>query len=90
MKHFDYFAPTEIIFGAGRVTEAGALTARYGKKAMLVTIPKPAALPLSTWYPCAEGRVRLPSSIPWAPRTAKAVFRALRPGAPKTPLASRS
>ena len=53
-------------------------------------IPKPAALPLSTWYPCAEGRVRLPSSIPWAPRTAKAVFRALRPGAPKTPLASRS
>lgn len=48
------------------------------------------ALPLSTWYPCAEGRVRLPSSIPWAPRTAKAVLRALRPGAPKTPLASRS
>ena len=37
MKHFDYFAPTEIIFGAGRVTEAGALAARYGKKAMLVT-----------------------------------------------------
>ena len=31
MKHFDYFAPTEIIFGAGRVTEAGALAARYGK-----------------------------------------------------------
>ena len=39
MKHFDYFAPTEIIFGAGRVTEAGALAARYGKKAMLVTVP---------------------------------------------------
>lgn len=32
MKHFDYFAPTEIIFGAGRVTEAGALAARYGKR----------------------------------------------------------
>ena len=31
MKHFDYFAPTEIIFGTGRVTEAGALAARYGK-----------------------------------------------------------
>ena len=40
MKHFDYFAPTEIIFGAGRVTEAGALAARYGKKAMLVTVPE--------------------------------------------------
>ena len=40
MKHIDYFAPTEIIFGAGRVTEAGALAARYGKKAMLVTVPE--------------------------------------------------
>ena len=40
MKHFDYFAPTEIIFGAGRVTEAVALAARYGKKAMLVTVPE--------------------------------------------------
>ena len=40
MKHFDYFAPTEIIFGAGCVTEAGALAARYGKKAMLVTVPE--------------------------------------------------
>ena len=39
MKHFDYFAPTEIIFGAGRVTEAGALTARYGKKAMTQVWP---------------------------------------------------
>ena len=40
MKHFDYFAPTEIIFGAGRVTEGGGPCCRYGKKAMLVTVPE--------------------------------------------------
>lgn len=32
MKHFDYFAPTEIIFGAGRVTEAGPLLPAMGKR----------------------------------------------------------
>ncbi len=31
MKHFDYFAPTEIIFGRPR-HRAGALAARYGKR----------------------------------------------------------
>ena len=40
MKNFNYFAPTEIVFGAGRVTEVGAVAARYGKKAMLVTVPE--------------------------------------------------
>lgn len=39
MKAFDYFAPTQILFGAGRVSEVGEVTARYGKKAMLVTEP---------------------------------------------------
>lgn len=40
MKQFNYFAPTEIVFGAGRVTEIGEIAARYGKKAMLVTVPE--------------------------------------------------
>lgn len=40
MKNFNYFAPTEIVFGAGRVAEVGAIAARYGKKAMLVTVPE--------------------------------------------------
>ena len=40
MKHFDYYAPTEIVFGTGRVAEVGAITARYGQKAMLVTVPE--------------------------------------------------
>lgn len=40
MKSFSYYAPTEIVFGAGRVKEIGEVTARYGKKAMLVTVPE--------------------------------------------------
>ena len=40
MKAFSYYAPTEIVFGAGRVNEVGEITARYGKKAMLVTVPE--------------------------------------------------
>jgi alcohol dehydrogenase class IV len=47
MKSFNYFAPTEIVFGAGRVDEIGALAARFGKKALLVTVPEfPAIAPL--------------------------------------------
>jgi alcohol dehydrogenase class IV len=37
MKHFTYFAPTEIIFGWGCLKEIGGLAARYGKKALVVT-----------------------------------------------------
>ena len=37
MKQFDYFAPTEIFFGVGRIAEIGEITAQYGKKALLVT-----------------------------------------------------
>lgn len=40
MKAFNYFAPTEIIFGCGRVKEIGPIAARYGKKALLVTVPE--------------------------------------------------
>ncbi len=37
MKAFDYYQPTEIIFGAGRVKEVGRITARFGKACLLVT-----------------------------------------------------
>ncbi|MDR0399430.1 MAG: iron-containing alcohol dehydrogenase [Treponema sp.] len=37
MKHFSYFAPTEIVFGWGCLKEIGALAARYGRKALVVT-----------------------------------------------------
>ena len=40
MKAFDYYIPTEILFGCGRASEIGALTARYGKTALLVTVPE--------------------------------------------------
>ena len=37
MKSFNYFAPTEIVFGCGRVNEIDSYTARYGHRALLVT-----------------------------------------------------
>ena len=48
MKNFNYYAPTEIVFGAGRVTEIGRITAGYGRKAMLVT--GPGSSPLAKLY----------------------------------------
>lgn len=39
MKPFNYFQPTEIRFGAGRLKEIGEVTARFGKKCLLVTVP---------------------------------------------------
>lgn len=37
MKGFNYFSPTEIVFGCGRINEIAGLAARYGSKALLVT-----------------------------------------------------
>ena len=37
MKEFTYYAPTEILFGCGKVAEIGNVTKRYGKRALLVT-----------------------------------------------------
>jgi alcohol dehydrogenase class IV len=39
MKSFSYFQPTEILFGCGKLTEVGRLTARYGKRCLVVTTP---------------------------------------------------
>lgn len=39
MKAFDYYQPTEVRFGCGRVGEVGEVTARYGKRCLLVTRP---------------------------------------------------
>jgi alcohol dehydrogenase class IV len=39
MKEFEYYQPTRIIFGAGKVNKIGEITAQYGKKAVLVTEP---------------------------------------------------
>ncbi len=37
MNHFNYFLPVNLLFGAGRVSEIGEITARYGKRALIVT-----------------------------------------------------
>jgi alcohol dehydrogenase class IV len=47
MESFSYFAPTEIVFGWGRLNEIGGLAARFGKRALLVTgHSSPAKAPL--------------------------------------------
>jgi alcohol dehydrogenase class IV len=43
MKAFDYFQPTEILFGRGRLDEVGQVIARYGKRCLLVTVPAASA-----------------------------------------------
>lgn len=44
MNSFNYFAPTEIVFGCGKVESVGDFTKAYGTKALLVTEPEIPAL----------------------------------------------
>ncbi|MHC4790100.1 MAG: iron-containing alcohol dehydrogenase [Planctomycetota bacterium] len=44
MKDFNYFQPTEIRFGWGRLKEVGEVVAKYGKRCLLVTVPSFPAL----------------------------------------------
>jgi len=44
MKNFNYFQPTEVRFGCGRVSEVGEVVAKFGKRCLLVTVPAFAAL----------------------------------------------
>ncbi len=39
MKDFNYYQPTEIRFGVGRVNETGEIAKQYGKNVLLVTTP---------------------------------------------------
>lgn len=39
MKTFNYFQPTEIRFGRGRLQEVGEVTARFGKRCLIVSRP---------------------------------------------------
>ncbi len=38
MKMFRYFQPTEILFGRGRFAELGSVAARFGRRALLVSV----------------------------------------------------
>jgi alcohol dehydrogenase class IV len=44
MKNFNYYQPTEIVYGEGRVSEVGEITAKFGNKVLLVTTPAIPAL----------------------------------------------
>ncbi len=39
MKSFDYYQPTDIRFGWGRVKEVGEIVSQHGNKCLLVTVP---------------------------------------------------
>jgi alcohol dehydrogenase class IV len=39
MENFNYFQPTEIRFGAGRLHEIGEIAKRFGRRCLLVTVP---------------------------------------------------
>jgi alcohol dehydrogenase class IV len=39
MKHFNYHQSSEIVFGAGRIAEAGQIVKKYGTRCLLVTTP---------------------------------------------------
>jgi len=44
MKSFGYHQPTEIVFGCGKLEEIGNITARFGKRCLVVTVPELEAL----------------------------------------------
>lgn len=46
MKSFNYYQPTEIRFGCGRINEVGQVIARFGKRCLLVTTPDKPLRPL--------------------------------------------
>ena len=39
MKKFNYHQPTKIVFGSGRISEAGEIIKEFGKRCLLVTTP---------------------------------------------------
>lgn len=46
MKNFNYYQPTEIVFGAGRLNELGEIAKRFGQKCLLVSTPDEVLKPL--------------------------------------------
>jgi alcohol dehydrogenase class IV len=50
MKNFNYYQPTEILFGCGRINQIGKTVAKYGKRCLLVTVDEEKAPPLVPLY----------------------------------------
>ena len=59
MKPFNYFQPTEIRFGRGRLRQLGKAAARFGQRALLVTVPS--AEPLGPVIAKAKGSAVAPN-----------------------------
>jgi len=54
MRAFDYFQPTQIHYGSGRLSEVGDVVAGYGTRCLLVTVP-PESAPV---FPALFDRVK--------------------------------
>jgi len=54
MKAFEYFQPTRIVFGAGRISEVGGLVAEFGKRCLLATVDEEKFAPLKPTFDKAK------------------------------------
>jgi alcohol dehydrogenase class IV len=54
VQAFDYFQPTEIRYGSGRLSEVGEVVTRFGERCLLVTVP-PESAPV---FPALFDRVK--------------------------------
>jgi alcohol dehydrogenase len=45
MRNINYYNPTNLLFGWGRISEIGEIIAEYGKRCLMVTVPTPALDP---------------------------------------------
>lgn len=58
MKTFNYYQPTEIRYGVGRLSEAGEAVAQYGKRCLLVTVPPETAPVFPALFERAKGYLK--------------------------------
>jgi alcohol dehydrogenase class IV len=55
MRSFNYFQPTDIRYGSGRLSEVGDAVARFGKRCLLVTVPPESAPPFPALFDRVKG-----------------------------------
>ena len=46
MRNINYYNPTNLLFGWGRISEIGEIVANYGKRCLMVTVPTPSLDPV--------------------------------------------
>ena len=55
MRPFNYFQPTEIVYGAGRLSEVGEIVSRFGSRCLMVTVPPESAPPFPALFDRVKG-----------------------------------